>query len=95
MTPDEHQMLILVLASQRKAIAAIWEAMKSNDLVLPNDIPAFEFAASQADIGTSEHFRTAIADYWKAAKVCNVALPPGIEAIGQTASEWNSQSPDL
>lgn len=94
MTPDEHQMLVLLFSNQRKLIATIWEVMKSRGLISPDDIPAFEFATSQEDLGMAEHFRRAIADYWEAAHACSVPLPPDIEAIGKTAKEWNPGNRD-
>lgn len=78
MTAQEHQLMILMLARMNQAIGALSEILKSREIVTPEDLKAFHFAAWDDNRQILVAVTQARSDYLKIAKLAGVEVPPEV-----------------
>jgi hypothetical protein len=78
MTPQEHQLMILVLARVNQTYLAITEMLKSREIITADDLKAFNHASFYDDRQVLAAVVQARTDYLKIAKQAGVEVPPEI-----------------
>jgi hypothetical protein len=78
MTTEEHQLMVLMLARMNQAVSAVWEALKSREVVTLDDQKAFYFSATDDNRQIAQAVLQARSDYLKIAKQAGVEVPPEI-----------------
>ena len=78
MTAEEHKLLILMLARMNQQFGAIFEILKSRDIVTADDLKAFHFAAWDDNRQILAAVTQAHSDYLQIAKIAGVEVPPDL-----------------
>jgi hypothetical protein len=78
MTPQEHEMMLLMFTRMNEAIGIVVEALKSRDLWTAEDVKAFSHATHYDNQKLLSYLLQARVDYLKCAKQAGVVT--GLES---------------
>jgi len=81
MTPNEHQLMLMMFMRLSQHISSIQEILKSRDIVKPDDLPAFDFAVRRNFHATAVAFQDMAEHYRRFAKELGIQLPPTFAQI--------------
>jgi hypothetical protein len=72
MTPQEHELMIIMLAKQRQFIKVLVELLRKKGIAQQEDLPAFEFSVQGDSALRGELFYETRSSYSQAAKVLGI-----------------------
>jgi len=75
MTPEEHLLMLMMFTRQSQYIATLEEILKSKSIIVPDDLPAFDFAVMIDARARDTAFQGTAEQYRRFAEELGIGLP--------------------